>query len=258
MSYQGTYNRPPLVLHGRHPPQLDQNICDILNNFLMHPGLLRATVFSLNSLRPIVGRPESAERYNSDGAFLRDFWRAFLKLVIQVPATLRSQADIVYMLKQLEAYRHSEVEHEFWNNLNQLQPCIDEIWREPTSGGTTEKYQRWVNLNSFASRLYGIELIHCGSLGIRALQHAFELTLSEDNKLNECRVEAAAQWLIHTNGYLHAILRHNDSWMQRWATWKASFHYYADWSGSNSTTRSMAGQALWAMNRDEEGLPARR
>ncbi|KAK6958490.1 hypothetical protein Daesc_001291 [Daldinia eschscholtzii] len=128
-------------------------------------------------------------------------------------------------------------------------------------------YERWVNLHSFASRLYGINLISCYKLAIKALRRALEDNESEDNMTKRCRIRAAAQWMIYSAGVLFTLMysrpTENDrqelqSWrftgrdvfsVNRWNYWKERFVYHSTAIGSEAIA------AASSMNRIDRSQP---
>ncbi|KAI1480022.1 hypothetical protein F4774DRAFT_425151 [Daldinia eschscholtzii] len=244
-----------LALYDEDPSTLAQSIVAFLNTYVGPPfHSAQRTSSALDLLRPLSRNIEGVV-----SIFLRRFWRTFLNLASQVPHVHEAQQKLVLLLKDLNSYsRPNEPQVKFWNGLPGLQSAINDCWQEPTPYEEDyTPYERWVNLHSFASRLYGINLLSGYKLAIKALRRALEDNESQDNMTKRCRIKSAAQWMLYSAGVLFTLMysrpTENDrqelqSWrftgrdvfsVNRWNFWKERFTYYGT---------AIGGEAVAAAN----------
>ncbi|KAI0844409.1 hypothetical protein F5Y00DRAFT_266567 [Daldinia vernicosa] len=106
---------------------------------------------------------------------LRNLWRAFIEIVCQVPAYDVNQKRLVQVLAHLSSFPPPPESRSHWANLPGFEQLIRESWRRPEHDDDDKAYDRWINLNAFAARLYGGNIVEWYDLGISSVRDAFEL-----------------------------------------------------------------------------------
>lgn len=65
-------------------------------------------------------------------------------------------------------------------------------------GNNGKAYDRWVNLNTFAARVYNQNIVELYDLGVYSVRGAFERDNYPSPEADKCYVDAAAQWMIYS------------------------------------------------------------
>ncbi|KAI0021143.1 hypothetical protein F4780DRAFT_739270 [Xylariomycetidae sp. FL0641] len=96
------------------------------------------------------------------------------------------------------------IERKLWSDLAQLETYLRDIWIPPTEyEDSYAALEAWVNLNSFVARLAGAGLVDLPELPFITLHDALEGDELSKADLLECRVVAAAQWILHGSERLY-------------------------------------------------------
>ncbi|KAK6958489.1 hypothetical protein Daesc_001290 [Daldinia eschscholtzii] len=140
---------------------------------------------------------------------------------------------------------------------------------EPTRHEDSDTaFREWINLNSFAARLYGNGIYDCYGLGITALRRAFESSNTPVPAVRDCRIKAATQWIhwaaFKMFGLMCSVPSHNDRHnhrsgrftgsrvfsLERWIFWKQ--HFSREQSDNLDDAIDLA---LTLMNEADGGMP---
>ncbi|KAI1798667.1 hypothetical protein F4811DRAFT_172702 [Daldinia bambusicola] len=260
---------PLMMLYGDDYDEVDREIQTILTWYLGSPrGRKNEAVQCLNSLRLRRGQHERGSP-ESERAFFRRFWKTFLILVKQIKRSNGAVRDIALLIYELSSMPPTfQRTTNPWSNLPGLREAIDSLWHEPTNDEDTYiPFTEWVNLNAFAALLYGMDLLGCCGLGIKALCRAYETIHPPFETLQDCRVKAAAQWMHFAPAKMLVVMhieprsgdQHNYRSsiftgrkvfsLERWIFWKGGFER------DSVSQDDDAGIAFTLMDRADGGMP---
>ncbi|KAI0844411.1 hypothetical protein F5Y00DRAFT_266569 [Daldinia vernicosa] len=165
----------------------DQNaICYILNGCIQPaPDSIQRAAFALDNLRPRTARGVT------DETFARGFWQTFLKYARQIHCN--NQDYLATVVKQLTALPpQNQGTGNFWTHLPGLRKAIEDMWDGKTYIPRTKSF--------------GIP-----GMGLKAMRRAFEDNQSENARVRECRMQAAAQWIFYSAPNLYELMECNPS-----------------------------------------------
>ncbi|OTB15749.1 hypothetical protein K445DRAFT_22070 [Daldinia sp. EC12] len=165
-----------------------------ISRFLENHLSEEEAVYHLDSLRPTKRVLIYRETAETQEQFLDEFWRSFLELVFDVPPEHDGQWKLLNLILQLNGLNESG--RFFWAGFPRLREYTRSIWKMSIYHHSCG-LQRWVNLNSFFSRMYGASIIDWYDLGIHSLRWAFEREAQPQPSVASKRVKAAAQWMIN-------------------------------------------------------------
>ncbi|KAH6892487.1 hypothetical protein B0T10DRAFT_547238 [Thelonectria olida] len=150
--------------------------------------------------------PELPAKYKDD--LFDDIWEALIGIARHVHYRHLGQSLLLNVFKELNLA-------EPWRNLPNLGQCMRDNWIDPTFEpveGEDETYSpsEWLNLNSFAARLFGAGIVGWVNFPIWQLRHGLEEDASPGPD-TDCRVAAASEWLIQAGPNLlrRCLLRTN-------------------------------------------------
>ncbi|KAI1655133.1 hypothetical protein F4813DRAFT_398514 [Daldinia decipiens] len=163
-----------------------------LNSFIALGSEPRTAAHSLDILR--VQNQEPTPR------LFRQFWRAFLEVVCQVPWFDGRQQKLVEIISHLISFPSpTQPGRSFWADLPELKYVVQELWSTPGNGGNNgDKYRRWVNLNAFIARLYSANIVEWYDFGIYSVRRASERSHYPSFEARVCHMFAAATWMTYS------------------------------------------------------------
>ncbi|KAI1480023.1 hypothetical protein F4774DRAFT_425153 [Daldinia eschscholtzii] len=257
-------------LYGEEYDEVDRTIQNILNQYVGPPvGSREDAATLLDNLRT-TRRQYPGRMGQSESAFFRGFWKVFLVLVKQINSSQPAMDQLILLIQEL---RFMSLTFPFrtnpWRNLPGLPDAIHNIWHEPTRYEDSYiAFGEWINLNSFAARLYGDGIFDCYGLGITALRRAFESSNTPVPAVRDCRIKAATQW-IHWAAFkmfdlMRSVPSHDDRnrhrsdrftgsrvfSLERWIFWKRHFS-----REQSDNLDDAIGLALTLMNEADGGMP---
>ncbi|KAE8155205.1 hypothetical protein BDV25DRAFT_135253 [Aspergillus avenaceus] len=226
------------------------------------------------------------------GGSLLCFWDVIHSFAMQIPHEHPAQEKLVAVLKELNDVTSTQIvlDKPLWNGLPYFSAEVPQSWQHlsPEAGDDVKK-QRFVNLQAYLARVFGLGLESLEMYALWSLSDAVEgaivpvrgspdLVSAEPGDIVDLpfKTAAAAVWIIHAGAALHGRdeeISGTDAgplWKlskkeakqarrkykgtkglcaERWDLWKTQFAAIRDYEGADEETRTIAGRAVERMDK---------
>ncbi|GFF25748.1 hypothetical protein IFM58399_01150 [Aspergillus lentulus] len=253
-----------LELKDDDPWFIEEKIFRILQDYLQDPTASPAVAAqSLDRLFP-ANRPDedqpADEPREEPGSFLWHFWGVVHDVARQIPYTAPEQdrlAELIKALKGLSSQTKTvyltawDYTFDLWGDLPLLGPTFREMYDCMVLDDKEER-EHWQSLNAYAARLTkdgSADLILFAKFAIEGmLEEDLEHRLADNDpgSILECRIAAAAEWVIHCGQRLVAE-EDEGIGMENWQRCMERFSSVPDNASMSRQTRERAQKAKQVM-----------
>ncbi|KAF4208169.1 hypothetical protein CNMCM8927_001188 [Aspergillus lentulus] len=253
-----------LQLKDDDPWFIEEKIFKILQDYLQDPTASPAAAAqALDRLFP-ANRPDedqpADEPREEPGSFLWHFWGVVHDVARQIPYTAPEQdrlAELIKALKGLSSQTKTvylaawDYTFDLWGDLPLLGPTFREMYDCMVLDDKEER-EHWQSLNAYAARLTkdgSADLILFAKFAIEGmLEEDLEHRLADNDpgSILECRIAAAAEWVIHCGQRLVAE-EDEGIGMENWQRCMERFSSVPDNASMSPQTREGAQKAKQVM-----------